>query len=139
MASHEGIVYWYPCNILNIVVKGRPPKAAEVLQTVQTPKISRFALGMCQSRTSTKAILPHHFYALQLIETRTDAPDSELSTASLFLNLRPSTRARSVAQQSADSASVQVEPGDEIPRTFEELPRITINTREGRKKFVEAK
>jgi hypothetical protein len=56
-----------------MVVKGRPPKAAEVLQTVQTSKFSRFALVMCQSRTSTKAILPHHFYVVQLIETMTDS------------------------------------------------------------------
>ncbi len=40
---------------------------------------------------------------LQLIKTITDSPDSELSTASLFLNLRPSTRARSIAQQSRRS------------------------------------
>ncbi len=39
----------------------------------------------------------------------------------------------------SNTASVQVEQDDELSRTFEELPRITINTKDGRKEFVEAK
>ena len=90
--SQYTIIYWYPCSILNIVVKGRHPKQDDgSATTVQIYKISGFTLGIYQSRTSIKAILPHHFYVLQLIETMTDSPNSELSTASLFVNVRPST------------------------------------------------
>jgi len=41
-------------------------KAEELVQTVQTYANSRFVSEICQSSASTKAILTHHFYFLQV-------------------------------------------------------------------------
>lgn len=65
--------------------------------------------------------------------------DSMLSDAGIFVNLRSSTRRRTVAQQARDTVSIQAEPDpDTIPRTFEELPRVSINTPKGLKEYVKA-
>jgi hypothetical protein len=63
--------------------------------------------------------------------------------APTFFNLQTTTRSRSIAQQSADHAdtvSTQAEHDDleDIPQTFEELPRITIPTKQGRREYVKA-
>ena len=69
----------------------------------------------------------------------TDSPASEHSETPDIVNLRSLPRTQSIAEQSIYAASNQPEPdSDNRPLTFEELPRITINTKEGRKEFVKA-
>ncbi len=94
---------------------------------------------MCQPFVSTKTILMHHFYILQPINTIADSFYSKRSKTPIFLNLQSFSSTLSIAQQSADTTSIQIKRDDELPRTFKKLPRITINTKNGRKEFVETK
>src|SRR6266511_2402791 len=65
----------------------------------------------------------------------TDSPFSEVSGTSVAFNFRSATRAQTVAQQIENIISIQVEP-DQLPRTFEELPRITLITTKGPIEYV---
>ena len=69
--------------------------------------------------------------------------NSGCPNAPAFFNLQTAARNRSIAQQSADhsdTVSTQAEHDDleDIPQTFEELPRITIPTKQGRREYVKA-
>src|SRR6266498_3359011 len=64
-----------------------------------------------------------------------DSPIPDIPETPIALNLRSATRARNVAQQNEDNASVQVEP-DQLPRTFETLPRVILNTDKGPIEYV---
>src|SRR6266536_3738964 len=56
-----------------------------------------------------------------------------------LINIRSLTRAPSIAQQSADTASIQTERDpDDLPLTFEELPGVTIDTKNGRMEYIKA-
>jgi len=58
-----------------------------------------------------------------------DSPASERPGTPVVVNLESLRRLRSVAQQSADTASTQTESDPEnLPQIFEELPRVTIIT-----------
>src|SRR6266536_3184788 len=60
--------------------------------------------------------------------------NAESQNAPIFINLRTAARGRSIAQQNADTVSTRAN----IPQTFEELPRIMIDTRQGRREYVKA-
>jgi len=64
-----------------------------------------------------------------------DSPASDPPETPITFNVRSATRAQTVAQQIEDIASIQVEP-DQLPRTFEELPRITLITTKGPIEYV---
>ena len=56
-----------------------------------------------------------------------DSSGSESPGTPVVVNLESLRRLRSVAQQSADTASTQTESDPEnLPQIFEELPRVTI-------------
>ena len=60
------------------------------------------------------------------------SPDSRLSDAGVFANLRSSIRHQTIAQQTLDTALVQAEPDpNTIPQPFEALPRVSINAPKG--------
>jgi len=67
------------------------------------------------------------------------SPDSRVSDTGIFANLRSSTRRRTIAKQALNTASIQTESDpDAIPRIFEELPRVSINTPKELKKYIKA-
>src|SRR6266511_2238530 len=67
----------------------------------------------------------------------TDSSFSEVLGTSVAFNFRSATRARTITQQITDTASIQVVP-DALPRIFEDLPRITLATKKGSIKYVNA-
>ncbi len=103
-----------------------------MVQTVQIVKILVFASGSGQFSPKSIGILTRHFYSLSINWIMVDSPASERSGTPVIVNPWSVTRARSITQQSADAASIQTEPdSDNRPLTFE-LPRVTIDTKNGR-------
>src|SRR6266498_2877732 len=80
---------------------------------------------MCQPFVLIKVILTRHFYILQPIDTMADSSYSERLEIPVFLNLRSFSSARSVAQQSTDTARPYEEPLQWWATHREEFPILS--------------
>ncbi len=70
----------------------------------------------------------------------TDSSASECSGTPVITDLRSLPRVQSITEQSNYASFTQAKQADsDNPSTFEDLPRITIYTREGRKQYIDAR